>query len=185
MANMVLPQPGPPHTIVGRPFGTPPPVISSKPAIPVLAFCSCGKGRASLLRRDFDLAEFDLAKEVNLQSWDERSLFCRFAHRKRKRKNTLIIHHTFTVVDVAGGKVARLPSKSRLLATGKTLWTAAGWCRRAVTIPHLLSTRPASGNGRVFRRHRSHGKQQCSRRALDVERCNSHTFLQWQGENES
>src|SRR6266404_5057267 len=34
-ANMVLPQPGPPHTIVGRPLGTPPFVTSSKPAIPV------------------------------------------------------------------------------------------------------------------------------------------------------
>src|SRR6266404_2056291 len=39
-ANIVLPQPGPPHTIVGRPFGTPPLVTSSKPAIPVRAFSS-------------------------------------------------------------------------------------------------------------------------------------------------
>jgi hypothetical protein len=32
---MVFPQPGPPHTIVGRPVGTPPFVTSSNPAIPV------------------------------------------------------------------------------------------------------------------------------------------------------
>ena len=38
MANSVLPHPGPPHTRVGRPAGRPPPVISSKPRIPVGAF---------------------------------------------------------------------------------------------------------------------------------------------------
>jgi hypothetical protein len=49
MANMVLPQPGPPQTMVGRPAGRPPPVISSKPAIPVGAFFSCGKAGDELL----------------------------------------------------------------------------------------------------------------------------------------
>ena len=33
--NSVLPHPGPPHTSVGRPSGSPPPVISSKPSMPV------------------------------------------------------------------------------------------------------------------------------------------------------
>src|SRR6185312_633012 len=33
--NMLLPQPAPPHTSVGRPFGNPPSVISSRPLIPV------------------------------------------------------------------------------------------------------------------------------------------------------
>jgi hypothetical protein len=35
MANRVLPQPAPPQTRVGRPWGNPPPVISSSPVIPV------------------------------------------------------------------------------------------------------------------------------------------------------
>src|SRR5580698_7027219 len=35
---MVLPDPGPPTRSVVRPRGSPPPVISSKPAIPVAAF---------------------------------------------------------------------------------------------------------------------------------------------------
>src|ERR1700730_4992839 len=54
MANMVFPQPGPPHTMVGRPAGRPPPLISSKPAIPLGAFFSCGKARvaAALVRFD-------------------------------------------------------------------------------------------------------------------------------------
>jgi len=34
-ANSVLPQPGPPQTSVGRPRGNPPPVISSRPWMPV------------------------------------------------------------------------------------------------------------------------------------------------------
>src|SRR5258706_10409028 len=34
-ANIVFPQPGPPHTMVGRPLGNPPFVTSSNPAIPV------------------------------------------------------------------------------------------------------------------------------------------------------
>src|SRR6185436_6411313 len=34
-ANSVLPQPAPPHTSVGRPRGNPPPVISSRPWMPV------------------------------------------------------------------------------------------------------------------------------------------------------
>ncbi len=44
-ANMVLPQPGPPHTRVGRPRGTPPPVISSNPRMPVAAL---GKVRSRM-----------------------------------------------------------------------------------------------------------------------------------------
>ena len=39
-AKSVLPHPGPPHTSVGRPSGSPPPVISSKPSIPVATFAS-------------------------------------------------------------------------------------------------------------------------------------------------
>src|SRR5580704_11490843 len=34
-ANNVLPHPAPPHTSVGRPRGNPPPVISSRPWMPV------------------------------------------------------------------------------------------------------------------------------------------------------
>ena len=45
IASSVLPQPGPPHTSVGRPFGSPPPVISSRPSIPVGAF---GSARAAV-----------------------------------------------------------------------------------------------------------------------------------------
>jgi hypothetical protein len=37
---MVFPAPAPPLTSVGRPLGNPPPVISSKPWIPVSAFGS-------------------------------------------------------------------------------------------------------------------------------------------------
>src|ERR1700733_7011396 len=37
MPSMVLPQPGPPQTIVVRPRGKPPPLISSSPLIPVSA----------------------------------------------------------------------------------------------------------------------------------------------------
>ena len=42
----------PPQTMVGRPAGRPPPVISSKPAIPLRAFFNCGKARdaAAVLR---------------------------------------------------------------------------------------------------------------------------------------
>src|SRR4051812_27439959 len=39
-ANMVLPQPGPPHTKLGRPFGSPPDVSSSNPRMPVGLFFS-------------------------------------------------------------------------------------------------------------------------------------------------
>src|SRR5689334_9232137 len=39
MAKRVLPAPALPHTSVGRPAGSPPPVISSKPAMPVSSFC--------------------------------------------------------------------------------------------------------------------------------------------------
>ena len=35
VASNVLPQPGPPHTRVGLPAGRPPPVNSSRPAIPL------------------------------------------------------------------------------------------------------------------------------------------------------
>jgi len=38
---MVFPHPGPPQTMVVRPRGNPPPLISSRPLIPVRAF---GKG---------------------------------------------------------------------------------------------------------------------------------------------
>src|SRR5450631_4773661 len=41
-ANRLLPEPGGPHTKLGRPAGNPPPVISSKPTIPVGLFGSCG-----------------------------------------------------------------------------------------------------------------------------------------------
>src|SRR3712207_2273871 len=44
MAKSVLPQPAPPQTSVGRPFGRPPWVISSKPPIPVGAL---GRGWAA------------------------------------------------------------------------------------------------------------------------------------------
>src|SRR5688500_14824104 len=40
IASSVLPQPGPPQISVGRPLGSPPPVISSRPAIPVGTFGS-------------------------------------------------------------------------------------------------------------------------------------------------
>src|SRR5208283_1988661 len=38
-ASRVLPQPAPPHTSVARPRGSPPPVISSRPWMPVGHFC--------------------------------------------------------------------------------------------------------------------------------------------------
>ena len=41
IANKVLPQPVLPQTSVGRPFGSPPLVIVSKPSIPVSTFASC------------------------------------------------------------------------------------------------------------------------------------------------
>ena len=41
MASRVLPQPVPPQTRVGRPWGSPPPVISSSPLIPVGHFNNC------------------------------------------------------------------------------------------------------------------------------------------------
>ena len=40
MAKSVLPLPAPPQTSVGRPRGTPPNVISSRPVMPVGAFDS-------------------------------------------------------------------------------------------------------------------------------------------------
>ena len=40
MPSMVLPQPAAPHTKVGRPLGRPPPVISSRPEMPVGTFSS-------------------------------------------------------------------------------------------------------------------------------------------------
>ena len=44
--SIVLPQPGPPHTIVVRPRGKPPPLISSRPRMPVGAFSSpCERSR--------------------------------------------------------------------------------------------------------------------------------------------
>ena len=47
IANSVLPQPAPPQTSVGRPRGSPPPVISSRPWIPDGAFGSgCRVNRA-------------------------------------------------------------------------------------------------------------------------------------------
>jgi hypothetical protein len=52
---MVFPQPGPPQTMVGRPAGSPPLVISSKPAIPLGAFFNCGNARAAAA----DLGRFD------------------------------------------------------------------------------------------------------------------------------
>src|SRR4051812_732568 len=42
VANSDLPQPAAPQTSVGRPAGTPPPVISSNPGIPVGAFSRRG-----------------------------------------------------------------------------------------------------------------------------------------------
>ena len=44
-AKSVLPHPGPPHTSVGRPSGTPPSVISSNPSMPVGTLRSAGPGR--------------------------------------------------------------------------------------------------------------------------------------------
>jgi hypothetical protein len=38
MPKMVLPEPGPPPSIVVRPRGKPPPVMASKPSIPEAAF---------------------------------------------------------------------------------------------------------------------------------------------------
>ena len=52
-ASMVLPHPGPPTTKVGRPRGRPPPVISSRPPMPVKAFCS---GRSEPFVLSFMLA---------------------------------------------------------------------------------------------------------------------------------
>src|SRR6478609_9471619 len=48
IARIVLPQPGPPQISVGRPFGSPPPVISSSPRMPVgdLGTSRTGPGRA-------------------------------------------------------------------------------------------------------------------------------------------
>lgn len=42
MPMSVLPQPAPPHTNVGLPLGSPPPVISSNPGMPVLHFGKLG-----------------------------------------------------------------------------------------------------------------------------------------------
>lgn len=39
MDMRVLPEPAAPQTSVGRPWGKPPPVITSKPEIPVGVFC--------------------------------------------------------------------------------------------------------------------------------------------------
>ena len=44
MASSVLPQPAVPQTSVGRPRGKPPPVISSRPSIPVGALAKAVKG---------------------------------------------------------------------------------------------------------------------------------------------
>ena len=47
---MVLPEPGPPTSSVVRPLGKPPPVISSKPVIPVGAFVElCPEGERGAL----------------------------------------------------------------------------------------------------------------------------------------
>jgi hypothetical protein len=43
--------------MVGRPFGTPPCVISSNPGMPVRVFSNCGGTRESGLRRVFDIAK--------------------------------------------------------------------------------------------------------------------------------
>src|SRR5260221_6717342 len=43
-AKRVLPQPAPPQTSVGRSFGIPPPVIASRPWIPVGAFSNANPG---------------------------------------------------------------------------------------------------------------------------------------------
>src|SRR6185295_8547985 len=56
IANRVLPQPALPHTSVGRPFGSPPPVLSSKQTIPVATFGSVpdGLGCLGLVRAFFE-----------------------------------------------------------------------------------------------------------------------------------
>jgi hypothetical protein len=64
---MVLPQPGPPHTIVGRPWGTPPLVISSNPAMPVRAFGNWGNSRESALRRALGVAKDVRPPNKNVQ----------------------------------------------------------------------------------------------------------------------
>jgi hypothetical protein len=43
MLSKVLPHPAPPQIRVGRPLGNPPPVISSKPTIPVRDFDKAGE----------------------------------------------------------------------------------------------------------------------------------------------
>ena len=50
MASIVLPHPAAPQTSVGRPAGSPPPVISSRPSMPVGAF---EKGRGAVRQLSF------------------------------------------------------------------------------------------------------------------------------------
>ena len=52
-ASTVLPQLALPQTSVGRFFGNPPPVISSRPLMPVAAFSATGGGDAMLRQEDF------------------------------------------------------------------------------------------------------------------------------------
>src|SRR5688500_2295524 len=51
VANIVLPQPAAPHTSVGRPRGKPPLVTSSRPWIPVAAFCRLGLSSTEEIER--------------------------------------------------------------------------------------------------------------------------------------
>jgi hypothetical protein len=56
MANSVLPEPAAPVTSVGRPCGSPPWVISSKPVIPVGTLASdLGASWSVLIARGTDL----------------------------------------------------------------------------------------------------------------------------------
>src|SRR6266849_1501863 len=68
MASKVLPQPALPHTSVVRPFGSPPPVTSSSPSIPVGVF---GSG----VRDVFNLA-WGIARQSNqsFRFWCQRIL---------------------------------------------------------------------------------------------------------------
>src|SRR5258708_33281479 len=64
--SMVLPQPGPPQTMVVRPLGRPPPVISSSPGMPVGDFSRGSNSRTGAETAAGDFGAFALAGLADL-----------------------------------------------------------------------------------------------------------------------
>jgi hypothetical protein len=108
--------------IVGRPFGTPPLVISSNPAIPVRAFSNCGNTRESPLRRDLDVA-----KELNLPVAVLKPIPATHWANERRDK-TLIIHDSFQIAREQRKKNLLLSFNYDKQPTGNTVWTETS-CR--------------------------------------------------------